>query len=241
MLLAVIVNPLSKIVDIANIMDRKLVHCTVRSPLLVGVSNGSSDFHSGCTVIEVLFPKVSSVDIEEINFKNYCTAMLTVLARLRPSAANNDTNGLQSEWYICVRSKTLMPFPNCEQASEDYFTIKSSECLVALHGVIELRFVLQQPSPVWKEFKIEEIQITRAPLVIIEKPELVRWLSDLDKEKSSNADQQLKGISSIVDISKRLQHMWALTENVQIAVANMASINRYDVDGCYDVTLLSYN
>lgn len=207
----------------------------------MGISNGSSDFHSGCSVIEVLFPKVSSVDIEEINFKNYYTAMLTVLVRLRPSTANNDTTGLQPEWHICVRSKTLMPFPNCEQASEDYFTIKSDECLVALHGVTELRFVLQQPSPMWKEFKIEEIQITSAPLITMEKPELVRWLSELDKEKSSNEDQQLKGISSVADISKRLQHMWALTENAQLAVADMANINRYDIDGCYDVTLLSYN
>jgi len=221
-------------------MDRKLVHCTVRSPVLVSISNGSSDFHSGCSVIEVFFPKVSSVDIEEINFKNYYTATLTVLARLRQSSVNNETSGMQSEWHACVRSKTLMPFPHCEQASEDYFTIKSSECLLDLRGVTELRFVLQQPSPVWKEFKIEEIQLTRTPLVVSEKPELVRWLSDLDKEKSSNVDQQLKGISSVADISKRLQHMWALTENAQLGV-NMANINRYDIDGCYDVTLLSYN
>ena len=208
----------------------------------MGISNGSSDFHSGCSVIEVLFPKVSSVDIEEINFKNYYTATLTVLARLRPSAANNEASGtgMQSEWHVCVRSKTLMPFAHCEQASEDYFTIKSSECLADLHGVTELRFVLQQPSPVWKEFKIEEIQLTRTPLVVLDKPELVRWLSDLDKEKSSNVDQQLKGISSVADISKRLQHMWALTENAQLGV-NMANVNRYDIDGCYDVTLLSYN
>jgi len=222
-------------------MERKLIHCTVRSPVLVSISNGSSDFHSGCAVIEVSFPKVASVDIEEINFKNYYTAMLTVLARLRPSTANNETTGMQSDWHVCVRSKTLMPFPHCEQASEDYFTIKSSECLVALHGVTELRFVLQQPSPMWKEFKIEEIQLSRVPLVIAEKPELVRWLTELDKEKSSNEDQQLKGISSVADISKRLQHMWALTENAQLGDAHMANINRYDVDGCYDVTLLSYN
>lgn len=222
-------------------MERKLVHCTVRSPLLVSISNGSSDFHSGCAVIEVLFPKVSSVNIEEINFKNYYTAMLTVLARLRPLTANNETADTQSEWHVCVRSKILMPFPHCEQASEDYFTIKSNECLVALRGVTELRFVLQQPSPVWKEFKIEEIQLTSAPLVILEKPELVQWLSELDKEKSSNKDQQLKGISSVVDISKRLQYMWALTENAQLSIANTTSVNRYDVDGCYDVTLLSYN
>ena len=223
-------------------MDRKLVHCTVRSPFLVGVAGGSSsEFHSGCAVIEVLFPKVSSVDIEEINFKNYYAAVLTMLARLRPSAVNNDSASTQSEWHVCLRSKTLMPFPNCEQSSEDYFTIKSEECLVSLHAVTELHFVLQQPSPVWKEFKIEEIQITRAPLVVAEKPELVQWLLELDKEKSSNEDQQLKGISSVADVSKRLQHMWALTENAQLAVANVASINRYDVDGCYDVTLLSYN
>jgi len=206
------------------------------------MSNGSSDFHSGCAVIEVLFPKVSSVDIQEINFKNYYTAMLTILSRTRSSAASNEINGVQSEWHVCVRSKTLMPIPHCELASEDYFTVKSSECLVPLKGVTELRFVLQQPSPMWKEFKIEEIQLTRTSLVMLEKPELVRWLSELDKEKSSNEDQQLKGISSVADISKRLQHMWALTENVQLfGVANMANINRYDVDGCYDVTLLSYN
>jgi len=223
-------------------MERKLVHCTVRSPLLVGISNGGSpDFHSGCAVMEVSFPKVASVDIEEINFKNYYTAILTILARLRSSTASNETTGMQSEWHVCVRSKTLMPLQHCEQASEDYFTIKSSECLVALHGVTELRFVLQQPSPLWKEFKIEEIQLTRAPVAIPEKPELVRWLSELDKEKNSSEDQQLKGISSVTDISKRLQHMWALTENAQLGAANMAGTNRYDVDGCYDVTLLSYN
>lgn len=217
------------------------MHCTIPSPLLVGISNVSSDFHSGCAVIDVSFPKISSVDIEEINFKNYYTAVLSVLARLRPSTANSETAGMQSEWHVCIRSKTLMPFPHCEQASEDYFTIKSSECLTALRGVSELRFVMQQPSPMWKEFKIEEIQLTRVPVVTAEKPELVHWLSELDKQERSSADQQLKGILSVADISKRLQHMWALTENAQLGVSSMSSINRYDVDGCYDVTLLSYN
>ena len=167
--------------------------------------------------------------------------MLTVLARLRPSTANNETTVGQSEWHVCVRSKTLMPFAHCELASEDYFTIKSTECLVPLHGITELRFVLQQPSPMWKEFKLEEIQLIRAPSVAVEKPELVRWLSELDKEQSSSEDQQLKGISSVADISKRLQHMWALTASAQLGVSDIANINRYDVDGCYDVTLLSYN
>ena len=214
-------------------MEAKLLPCSVRAPVLIGITNGAVEFHSGCAIIDVTFPKSSGhVDICKIYFKNYYTANLKLLAR--KSAVG--TSSEKAQWKPCIHTMQLMPFPHCEQASEDYFTIKASDALCPLQGVAELRFVLRQPSPMWKEFKIEEIQIYKMDLSA--ESLLPAWISDLGK-KEEDIDRQLKGITSVAQLSKQMQQLWALTEQARISQTKSA-LGRYDVDGCYDINLLSH-
>ena len=222
-------------------MEVKPLVCTCRPPTIVSLADNSKEFHSGRAYIDVTFPKVACVDIEEIHFKNYYTSSLSLLARKHVSVKES-TSAENSEWKICLRSKILMPDAHCEQSSEDYFILKSSDLMFTLLGVTELRFILIQPSPVWKEFKIEEIQFYKSGGRLGHEVVLPpSWVSELgSKSKDEYGDRQLKGVSSVQDLSKQMQRLWALTE---LARANQTktTLGRYDVDGCYDINLLSYN
>jgi nicolin-1 len=222
-------------------MEGKLLPFVVRPAVVVGIVDGASEFYSGCAVVDVAFPKLVSADVDEIRFKNYYVAYLSVLARFRTAKSPDDKSNT-NEWKTVVRSMCLMPHPHCEQSSEDYFLLRSIDMLLPLRGVSELRFVLQQPSPQWKEFKLEELQLFGLSGAAPSEPAaLPGWLTELDKEGATFRDEerQLKGVSSVSEISKRLQQMWALTVEAGSHEAP-ASLGRYDIDGCYDVNVLSY-
>jgi len=53
------------------------------------------------------------------------------------------------------------------------------------------------------------------------------------------AERKLEGIGPVADLSKHMQAMWALTEQATAAQTTTV-IGRYDIDGCYDINLLSY-
>ena len=223
-------------------MEGKPLSCTIRPPVVIGVVDGSSDFFSGCTVVDIAFPKVASVDIEEIHFKNYYVAYLKLLARFRQTTKSPEGKTPRPEWKTVVPLMHLMPHPHCEESSEDYFVIHSAEMRSLLRDVTELRFVLQQPSPQWKDFKIEEVQLYGlSETVSSESVQVPSWLSEFAKDGAPFRDdeRQLKGVSSVSELSKRLQKLWELTVEARMTPPNN-TLGRYDVDGCYDVNVLSY-
>jgi len=221
-------------------MEGKLLPCFVRPTVVVGIVDNTSDFYSGCSVVDVSFPKLVSADIDEIHFKNYYVAYLTVLARFRTATTTDDKTG-GNDWKVIVRSMCLMPHPHCEQSSEDYFHIRPTDMRCPLRSVSELRFVLQQPSPQWKEFKIEELQLYGLGATSVEPAALPVWLSEIVKDGTTFRDEerQLKGVRSVSELSKRLQQLWALTVETRSQDTSL-SLGRYDIDGCYDVNVLSY-
>ncbi|XP_010716641.1 nicolin-1 [Meleagris gallopavo] len=85
--------------------------------------------------------------------------------------------------------------------------------LCDMEQVTALRFILRQPSPAWLHFGIEELQLF---------PPGTKELPDPEK------------------VAAEVQQMWALTEVTRARQAT-ARIGRFDVDGCYDVNLLSYS
>lgn len=219
-------------------METILLPYITNPPLNVGFVDSCKEFFSGCVVFSVTFPKTSYVEVEEIHFKNYYTANLTILARKRcTEKADNEDN---REWKIFLKAKQLMPLPHCEQNSEDYFVFKSSDFLFPLQNIIELQFVLFQPSPVWKEFKIEDLQLFKTGSNASKATSLPAWISELGSSKDEARDRQLKGVTSVIELSKQMQQLWALTEQA-CASQTKTSLGRYDVDGCYDINLLSYN
>ncbi|XP_046354273.1 nicolin-1-like isoform X6 [Haliotis rufescens] len=223
-------------------MTEKPLHSNVKNPVMLFVGDPKSEFHSGCKVFDVTFPNVihpedeeveEGVKVGEIRFKNHYVGILTVRAKFR-SAENNGEPG-ELKWRTCLRRMKLMPSPHTESGSQDYFSLTRKHLLFDLVNLTALRFVLQQPSPVWRDFKLEELKVFRTSMMPRSAP-LPAWLTE---EPTEPSDRKIPGVPNLESLSANLQELWALAEVVS---ANQTTVNlgRYEVDGCYDINLLSY-
>ncbi|XP_064632427.1 nicolin-1-like isoform X2 [Lineus longissimus] len=230
------------------------VNCVVKSPVHIKIGDYKTEFHSGCAIMDIKFPNVFRVEVGEIVFRNYYTASVTVKAREKGTMID----GAGTKWRTLVRNMTLMPYPHCEENSQSYFTIKKKQMLFDPAGINGLRFILRQPSPVWKEFKLEEVKIYKStsqdlPDVHIP-PWVIKQLVDKDKDEKvdgedeeeetkhrtkSNEIKYIEGVPHIDVVTEGLQQLWAMTQQVKAAQTRTA-LGRYDVDGSYEINLLSY-
>lgn len=211
--------------------DRPL-HSHIKNPVILTISDGKTEFHSGCRVIDINFPNISNPEVGEIHFKNSYTAFITVRAKFKAQAENGEVGG-DAKWKTCVRRFRLMPNPHMEEGSQDYFCLGKKHFMNELSNITQLRVILQQPSPVWKDFRIEELKLYRSA-EMNKTPALPSWLiEDSGKSKKSDSVPNLEAISS------SLQHLWALAEEVGAKQTERA-LGRYEVDGCYEINLLSY-
>ena len=62
-----------------------------------------------------------------------------------------------SDWVLSIQSKVLMPSPHTEGGSQDYVVLRAEDSCAPWHDVTAIRFLLRQPSPNWKTFKLEDI------------------------------------------------------------------------------------
>ncbi|XP_029989270.1 nicolin-1 [Sphaeramia orbicularis] len=213
-----------------NSDDIKPISCTVKPPVFLQIGETKTDTsRSGVCVVDVSLPFGKPVNIEEITFKNYYTAYVTVrLLRRSPGQE------AAAKWWTALRDLPLMDNPHTEGGSQDYFSIHRTQMKVEPDHVVSVRLILRQPSSAWLTFNLEEIKIFRFMEPDPEK-EVSDWLSDL-----TLVDQHpdLEGLPDPQTVSSSIQQMWALTEVMQTNQTT-ASIGRFDVDGCYDINLLS--
>ncbi|XP_051550027.1 nicolin-1-like [Myxocyprinus asiaticus] len=209
-----------------SIMSVELVSCTVKSPVALQIGDAVSDSsRPGVYITDVTLAE--PVNIQEISFKNYYTAYLTVRAQRRDEGA--------AKWVTCLRNHCLMANPHAEAGSHDYFSIYRQQMLTEPDNVTTVRLILRQPSSEWLHFSIEEINIY--PYMKEDsKRDVSAWLSTLTPVE---APLDLNGLPDPQTVSSSIQQMWALTEIMQ-ASQTAASIGRFDVEGSYDVKLLSY-
>ncbi|KAM4722187.1 nicolin-1 [Rhinophrynus dorsalis] len=215
-------------------MAQESVPCTVRAPVPLQVGDVKTEVcRPGVYVIDVTFPKSQAIDVQEITFKNYYTAFLTVrIQQRRPS----EPDSYSTTWHTCIRNLRLMPSPHTEEGSQDYVSLHRHQMLCDTNHVTSLRLILRQPSPVWLNFNLEELQINPPGRQSPQKG-FSWWLSHLPKQEQL---QNLhKGLPDPNKVSSEVQQMWVLTE-VMKANQSTASVGRFDVDGCYDISLLSY-
>ncbi|KAM9324357.1 nicolin-1 [Gastrophryne carolinensis] len=207
---------------------------TVRAPIPIQVGDGKSESScSGVSVIDVTFFSVQTVKVSEISFKNYYTAFLTVKIQQRNPAKST---AKKKTWRTCVRNLQLMPDPHLEEGSQDYVSLCRNQMICDTDNVTAMRLILRQPSPVWTSFTVEEVQINPSGRQSPQRGSSW-WLNHLP------AKEQRRGLhKSLPDparISTELQQMWALTE-VMRSNQSTANVGRFDVDGCYEINLLSY-
>ncbi|XP_019925544.3 nicolin-1 isoform X2 [Magallana gigas] len=233
--------------------DRPL-HCSIKNPILLTVEDQKNAFHSGCKVIDVTFPNVSSPETQtvpisfcervgEICFKNYYTAYVSIRVKFKAAPENGAEAG-EIKWKTCVRRMRLMPSPHKESGSQDYFAISKKQFSFEISNISAMRIILQQPSPVWKEFRIEDLRLYRSSEMLSKPPPLPAWLTE-DSANSTKHKLELqtkakeKGIPNLESISSSLQELWGLSEEMAINQSK-TEIGRYEVDGCYEVNLLAY-
>lgn len=225
--------------------DRPL-HCSIKNPVLLTVEDQKNVFHSGCKVIDVTFPNVSTPETQtvpisfcervgEICFKNYYTAYVSIRVKFK-AAPDNGTESGEIKWKNCVRRMRLMPSPHKESGSQDYFAISKKQFSFDISNISAMRIILQQPSPVWKEFRIEDLRLYRSSEMLSKPPPLPAWLTE---DSANSTKHKLEGIPNLESISSSLQELWGLSEEMAVNQSK-SEIGRYEVDGCYEVNLLAY-
>ncbi|XP_005987066.1 nicolin-1 [Latimeria chalumnae] len=213
----------------------RAIGCTIKTPVALQIGDVKTDSaRPGVFVIDVNFPQDKQVNLQEITFKNYYTAFLTI--RIQKREYSTDCSEGSLKWMTCVRNQCLMPDPHTEQRSQDYFSIFRHQMLCEPDNVVTVRLVLRQPSPVWMVFTLEDIRVSQCGEESSEKV-LLPWLSHL-----SSLERPMNLHDCVPDpekVSMEVQQMWMLTE-VMRANQTAARVGRFDVDGCYDINLLSY-
>uniref|UniRef100_A0A2R9B8B5 Nicolin-1 n=1 Tax=Pan paniscus TaxID=9597 RepID=A0A2R9B8B5_PANPA len=205
-------------------MSRVLVPCHVKGTVALQVGDvWTSQGRPGVLVIDVTFPCVTP--FEGITFKNYYTA-----------AGHGGSPHTPAKWVTCLWDYCLMPDPHSEEGAQEYVSLFKQQILCDMARISELHLILQQPSPLWLSFTVEELQIyqqgPKSPSMIFPK-----WLSHpVPCEQPALLHEGLPDPSRV---SSEVQQMWALTEMIW-ASHTSARIGHFDVDGCYDLNLLSY-
>ncbi|KAM6343854.1 nicolin-1 isoform 5-T5 [Alca torda] len=131
---------------------RSPLPCAPRPAAVLQLGGGAEPARPGVAVIDLRFPRGAAADVQEIVFRNFYTAFLSVRVQ-RPGPAGS------RRWVTCLRDYCLMPCPHTEEGSQNYFSLHRHQMLCDVDQVTAVRFILRQPSPVWLHFTIEELQI----------------------------------------------------------------------------------
>lgn len=212
-------------------MSNGPVDYVAKTPVCLQIGDAATNsLRPGVCVTDIVFPNGKPIKIQKISFKNYYTAFLS-LRLLRSEEEGQDG----AKWVTCLRNFPLMANPHDEAGSQDYFSVSRQQMLVEPDDVTSVRLILRQPSSAWLNFNIEEITIYDCVNEDTER-DVPAWLSSLTPV---DEPLHLQGLPDPETVSSSIQQMWALTEVMQSSQTT-ASVGRFDVDGCYDVNLLSY-
>uniref|UniRef100_A0A8C5PCL8 Nicolin 1, tubulin polyglutamylase complex subunit n=1 Tax=Leptobrachium leishanense TaxID=445787 RepID=A0A8C5PCL8_9ANUR len=203
-------------------MDPESVPCTIKLPVPLQVGDVKTDqARPGVYVIDVTFPKSQDVDLQEISFKNYYTAFLTV--RIQQQRRPSDPRGNPPAWRTCIKSQRLMPNPHMEDGSQDYVSLRKSQMICGTDHVTAIRLILRQPSPVWLNFTLEDLQINPSG-----KCNFFAFDLSVSFFFCMCCSSRSQGLPDPNKVSSEVQQMWALTE-VMKANQSTATIGRFDV------------
>ncbi|KAH0509947.1 Aminomethyltransferase, mitochondrial [Microtus ochrogaster] len=200
-------------------MSRVLVPCHVKSTVALQVGDmRTSQGRPGVLVVDVTFPNVAPFELQEIMFKNYYTAFLSIRVRQQTPLHT------PSKWVTCLRDYCLMPDPHSEEGAQEYVSLFKHQMLCDMTRVLELRLILRQPSPLWLSFTVEELQIyqqgPKSPSLTFPK-----WLSH--PVSNEQPIPRLEGLPDPSRVSSEVQQMWALTEMIR-ASHSSTRIGRFD-------------
>ncbi|PIK47425.1 putative nicolin-1-like [Apostichopus japonicus] len=203
----------------------------------VDSSQSGSKRTSGILVLEVL-PADTPCDIGSISFKNFYTAFLTIKVKTVPEENGQDVKE-EGKWSTCLHQHQLMPNPHCETGSQDYFTISSKQMLFQPKRVCLVRLIMQQPSPVWISFKVENISLMSDKLVEDKNNSVIlKWLEEQTEYGTDEPPSEEKTDATAKEGRRTHAEVMGINRNCPSAPAN--PIISWKVDGSYEINLLSY-
>jgi len=215
--------------------NEKPLPCSIKSPKTLQL--GESPFYSGCSIIEATFSGNDPPDINKITLVNNYAASVTIKAKMR----RESKEGRKEIWKTAVKDFKLMPNPHCETGGQSYFTIYPDDLLCSVTQVLMLRFIVMQPSPSWSQFSIEEIYIfgkSKATSSSVASPTVLpKWITE--KSKSRRKPHHDATDLDVNEISKLTQQLMMLSTKASDASPNV-KLGRFDVDGSYEINLLTY-
>ena len=152
-------------------MQPREIACAVHGPVPI---HDSPHLAAGCLVQDITL--ASPWSLHEIRFRNFYVHSLSLWIQraavedLSPtSAAGTGTAAAGARpdklgsWELSVKDRILMPRPLYDSGSQDYITISRKESLTDWCGVARLRFVLRQPVPHWRQFRLEQVRLLAPP------------------------------------------------------------------------------
>eukprot|EP00106_Octopus_bimaculoides_P010968 XP_014778410.1 PREDICTED: nicolin-1-like isoform X2 [Octopus bimaculoides] len=143
-------------------------------------------------------------------------------------------------WKTCLRKYPLMPAPHCEIGSESNFVIGKKQLICELTNVVELKLILLQPSPVWIDFSLEDIKLFRGSQKPVDKE-----IKDDEEEhevENDDGDECMKYNPFGMDLSaiSKTMQKWSLVNQPLNSRSKVKQI-KYEINGSYDIKLLSYS
>ena len=213
-------------------MESQPLNISVKQHSSILVGDPQVEFHSGCKVIDVSFPNTFFVEVGEIHFKNFFTESVKIKALVRATAPDSEPS-----WKTAVRCLTLMASPHSEKGAEDYFTVTRKMMSFEMNNITSIRLIIRQSSPVWKDFKLEDIKMFKISHAMPHEMPLPSWIKNNDKKPEKV--RQIQGVAPVETLSTIMQKMWMLCHETSKKQAT-SNLGRYEVDDCYEINLLSY-
>lgn len=199
------------------------VSCTI-SPLKLVYLSGTTK--SGCAVIDITIPSSSGTKISKMQFRNNYTASISIKGKVLGC----------DDFKTILGHHQLMKSPHYANDSQNICKIDFSTNEFAGDSFTLLRIILRQPSSMWQRFSIENIKVYKATNNNRSGDEAKEI-----KGKEKIKDDNLKEFDSVTDnIVENLQNLFDQIKQVQNYHLEFDP-SPFDVDGCYDINLLSYS
>lgn len=145
-------------------------------------------------------------------------------------------------WRTVLKDFSLMPSPHNEYASQNSFIIDAEKQFTEHHdNVVAVRLILRQPSPHWSHFGLDDLTFHLPNKDQKLKGWSTRRRVSSDGDERAPPEEQHMDETRASRISEKFYKAVSLAsdERVVNSLEKHGSV-RFDVDGSYDLNLLSY-
>ncbi|CAF0983043.1 unnamed protein product [Adineta steineri] len=106
-------------------------------------------FHAGCKMFSWSCNDNAIKNFLSIEFDNEYTAFLSI--KIKQHA--------EDEWHVLLKRYRLMESSHGEPGSNSHIILDQKQFIFMPRSIYQICFFLQQPSPIWKDFSIDNVKI----------------------------------------------------------------------------------